>query len=109
MLEEITFKNFGHDCMYFNFTDDGSYLGSKVKTLEEKVKIRVLIPDDNLDNNVVDNNFTIMLNEKYLNGINPKKRDIIYLNQKLYEIRSVSENNNGTYKTTIERYREHKK
>lgn len=103
MLEEITFKNFGHDCMYFNFTNNGSY-----KTLEKKVKVKVLIPED-IEDNVISNSITVMLNERYLNGITPKKSDIIYLNEKLYEIKSVSENNNGTYKTTIQEYKEYKK
>lgn len=101
MLKDITFKNFGHDCMYFNFIPNGSY-----KTLEKKVKIKVLIPNDNLEDNVTDDNYTIMLNEKFLNGITPKKSDIIYLYQKLYEIKNVSENNKGTYKTIIEKYKE---
>jgi len=81
MLEEITFKNFGNDCMYFNFTNDGTY-----KTLEKKVKVKVLIPD-NVEDNVISNSITVMLNERYLSGIIPKKNDIIYLDEKLYEIR----------------------
>ena len=97
MIKEITFKNFGHDCMYFNFTSDGSF-----KSLDKKVNVKALIPDEK--DNITKKSFTIMLNERYLNGITPKKSDIIYLDKKLYEITTVSENNNGTYKTSVRKY-----
>jgi len=91
MIKDITFKNFGHDCMYFNFINN---------TLENKVTTKALIPDEE---NI------IMLNEKYLKNIIPKMNDIIYLHKILYKIRSVSENDNGTYKIRIDKYKNYTK
>jgi len=89
MINEI-FRNYGHDCIYFNLSNNGN-----LKTLENKVNIKVVIPDDEE---------YVLLMDKYLNGINPKNGDILYLTKNLYEIKNITKKINGTYKTIIEKY-----
>jgi len=89
MINEI-FRNHGHDCIYFNLSNNGS-----LKTLENKINIKVVIPDDE-DH--------ILLMDKYLNGIKPKNGDILYLTKNLYKIKNIEKNIDSTYKTIIEKY-----
>jgi len=92
MIKEV-FRNFGQDCIYFNFVKDGHF-----KTLENKSDIRVVISDKKEN--------TILLIDRYLNGINPKNDDILYLSKQLYKIKNITKGIDGTYSTTIEKYKE---